>query len=155
MYLKKGKWTKKNYWRTFTKLSTIWKTYKKAKNYLICCRDWETETKCIRRKSFISMLNARFVWEDFVYIATKEGWYGSSAKVSLNFCSLIFKPCRWNNIKYTKICMTTPDEIDTQIIDAVSLIHLNKDLTANFGGVAKYNFRKILQWVGKVMWKRK
>ena len=33
--------------------------------------------------------------------------------------------------------MTTPDQIDAQIIDAVSFIHLNKDLTANFGGVAK------------------
>ena len=32
----------------------------------------EIENNCIRRKSFISMLNARFVWEHFIHIVTKE-----------------------------------------------------------------------------------
>ena len=45
----------------------------------------------------------------------------------------------------------TPDEIDVQIIDATFFLHLHKDLSANFGGVAKYLLRSILQRDGKVI----
>ena len=44
-----------------------------------------------------------------------------------------------------------PDEIDVQIIDATFFLHLHKDLPANFGGVAKYLLRKILQMDEKVI----
>ena len=47
--------------------------------------------------------------------------------------------------------MITPDEIDVQIIDATFFLHLHKDLSANFGGVAKYLLRSILQRDGKVI----
>ena len=40
---------------------------------VICYTNWETENNCIRRKSFISILNTRFVWEHFIHIVTKEG----------------------------------------------------------------------------------
>ena len=47
--------------------------------------------------------------------------------------------------------MITPDEIDVQIIDATFFLHLHKDLSANFGGVAKYLLRSILERGGKVI----
>ena len=45
----------------------------------------------------------------------------------------------------TKGTMTTPDEIDAQIIDAVFFLHLHKDLPANFGHIAKYILMKIFK----------
>ena len=42
-------------------------------NCVICYTNWETENHCIRRKSFISILNTRFVWEHFIHTVTKEG----------------------------------------------------------------------------------
>ena len=47
--------------------------------------------------------------------------------------------------------MITPDEIDAQIIGGGFFLHLHKDLPANFGGVAKYLLRKILQRDRKVI----
>ena len=55
-----------------------------------------TQKITVSRKSFISMFNARFVWDHFIHIVIKKGWYGPSAKVSLNSCSLIFKSYRWH-----------------------------------------------------------
>ena len=43
------------------------------RNCVICYTNWETENHCIRRKSFISILNTRFVWEHFIHTVTKEG----------------------------------------------------------------------------------
>ena len=51
----------------------------------------------------------------------------------------------------TKGSMTIPDEIDVQIIEAAFSLHLHKDIPVNFGGVAKYLLRKILQRDGKVI----
>ena len=51
----------------------------------------------------------------------------------------------------TKGTVTTPDAIEVQIIDAAFFLPLHKDLPANFSGVAKYLWRKILQRDGKVI----
>ena len=41
--------------------------------------------------------------------------------------------------------MTTPDENYVQIIDEAFFIHLRKNLSANFGRVATYLFKKIIK----------
>ena len=131
-----------------TRLSTVWQTYQIAKNYLICYRNWETENNCIQLKSFISILNARFVCEHFIHIVTKEGWYGSSAKVSFNFCSLIFKPC-WTTLS------TPKSEPQMKLMFKSLMQHFlftfARFSPGNFGGIAKYLLRKILQRDRKVI----
>ena len=78
--------------------------------------------------------------------------YGSNGKVSLNSCFLIFKPCQLNDVKYTKICTCDNPRWNWCSDHWCNLfLHLHKDLSANFGGVAKYLLRSILQRDGKVI----
>ena len=136
------------------------KNLPKGKN-LIRYRNCETENNYIRQKGFINMFNAWFLWEHFIHI-TKEGWCDLGFKVSLNSYSLIFKPCRRNNIMYTQIC-TFDIPWNKRSYDnprwnwclnhwCSIFLHLHKDLPANFGGAAKYFLRKILQSDGNVIY---
>ena len=94
------------------------------------------------------MLNVWFVWEHFIHVVDMA----QMVKYHLTPVSLYLSHVNWMMWSTPKFAFViTPDEIDVQIIDATFFLHLHKDLSANFGGVAKYLLRSILQRDGKVI----
>ena len=94
------------------------------------------------------MLNVWFVWEHFIHVVDMA----QMVKYHLTPVSLYLSHVNWMMWSTPKSALViTPDEIDVQIIDATFFLHLHKDLSANFGGVAKYLLRSILQRDGKVI----
>ena len=100
------------------------------------------------RNRIMLMLNVRFVWEHFIHVVDMA----QMVKYHLTPVSLYLSHVNWMMWSTPKSALViTPDEIDVQIIDATFFLHLHKDLSANFGGVAKYLLRSILQRDGKVI----
>ena len=115
----------------------------------------ETEEQKITAsdKKVLSLCLMRDLFGSILYISLQRKVdIAQMVKYHLTPVSLSLSHVDWTMWSTPKSALLiTPDEIDVQIIDATFFLHLHKDLPANFGGVAKYLLRSILQRDGKVI----